>query len=133
MTKTTKITKKDRYNEIITILTDIDGASDLIDFCETEIAFLDKKAEKAKKAAAAKKTEADPIYDAALGALTDEFQTISEITAAIGNADITTSKVTFRLNALVEAGIAEKSQVTIPGGEGVKSRKVQAYKLADVD
>ena len=63
-------------------------------------------------------------------ALTDEFQVIADIAATVAeaNADATVSKVTYRLGKLVEAGKAEKTQVTIPASEGSKARKVQAYR-----
>jgi hypothetical protein len=65
-------------------------------------------------------------------ALTGEFQTIADIAAAVAdvNPDATVSKVTFRLTKLVEAGVAEKTQVTIEKTETTKARKVQAYRLA---
>ena len=102
-------------------------------FCDKEIAALDSKAAKAKERAAAKKAEADVLMDQVKDALTGEFQVIADIAAAVAevNADATVSKVTYRLGKLVEAGDAEKTQVTIPATETTKARKVQAYKLAD--
>ena len=102
-------------------------------FCDKEIAALDSKAAKAKERAAAKKAEADVLMGQVEDALTGEFQTIADIAAAVAevNADATVSKVTYRLGKLVEAGVAEKTQVTIPGGEGVKARKVQAYRAIE--
>ena len=102
-------------------------------FCDKEIASLDSKAAKAKERAAAKKAEADVLMGQVEDALTDEFQVIADIAAAVAevNADATVSKVTYRLGKLVEAGAAEKTQVTIPATETSKARKVQAYKLAD--
>ena len=47
---------------------------------------------------------------------------------AVVNADATVSKVTYRLTKLVEAGVAEKTQTTIPATENSKARKVQAYR-----
>ena len=45
----TKITIRDRFNSIIEVLsTDATTNADLIEFCQAEIAKLDKKAEKAK-------------------------------------------------------------------------------------
>ena len=101
-------------------------------FCDKEIASLDAKAAKAKERAAAKKAEADVLMDQVQDALTDEYQVIADIAAAVAevNADATISKVTFRLTKLVEAEIAEKTQVTIPATETTKARKVQAYRLA---
>ena len=104
-------------------------------FCDKEIAALDAKAAKAKERAAAKKAEADVLMDQVRDTLTDEFQTIADIAAAVAevNADATVSKVTYRLTQLVKAGKAEKTELTIPGGEGVKARKVQSYRIASVD
>ena len=105
-------------------------AATVVEFCDKEIASLDSKAAKAKERAAAKKAEADGLTDLVAAALTDEFQVIADIAAAVAesDADATVSKVTYRLGKLVEAGKAEKTQVTIPATEGSKARKVQAYR-----
>ena len=104
-------------------------------FCDKEIAALDAKAAKAKERAAAKKAEADVLMDQVRDTLTDEFQTIADIAAAVAevNADATVSKVTYRLTKLVEAGDAEKTDVSSPGGEGVKARKVKAFRAVVTD
>lgn len=100
-------------------------------FCDKEIASLDAKAAKAKERAAAKKSEGDELMDQVREALTGEFRVIADIAADVAevNADATVAKTTYRLTKLVEAGVAEKTQTTIPGGDGVKARKVQAYRL----
>ena len=100
------------------------------EFCDKEIAALDAKAAKAKERAAAKKAEADVLMTQVEEALTGEFQTIADIAAVVAevNADATVSKVTYRLGKLVESGVAEKTDVTIPGSEGVKARKVKAFR-----
>lgn len=101
-------------------------------FCDKEIAALDAKAAKAKERAAAKKAEADVLYDQVKDALNaEEFQTIADISAVVAevNADATVSKVTYRLTKLVEAGVAEKTDVSIPGVDGGKARKVKAFRL----
>ena len=99
-------------------------------FCDKEIASLDAKAAKAKERAAAKKAEADVLMGQVENALTGEYQTIADIAAAVAeiNEDATVSKVTYRLTRLVEAGLAEKTQITVPATEGSKARKVQAYR-----
>ena len=131
-----KITKKDKFNMIKDILANgtVEGADVemLTSFVENEIELLEKKAAKAKETAGKKKAEADELTNAVQAALTDEFQTIAEITDAVEGEDVTTAKVAYRLNALVKAGIAEKAEKTVAGGEGVKSRKVQSYKLKDI-
>ena len=141
MEKITKITKKDNYNSIIEVLTKLDDnqlkaldftaekTEQLIDFCEAQIAQLDKKAAKAKDAAAKKKDETDTLCDAIVAVLTDELTSIPDITEKVEGEDITLGKVQYRLNKLVGLGLAEKGDITIPGGEGVKTRKVVGFKL----
>lgn len=107
----------------------------VIAFCDKEIAALDTKAAKAKERAAAKKAEADVLMTQVEDALTDEFQTIADIAAAVAevNTDATVSKVTYRLTKLVEANVAEKTDVTIPGVDGAKARKVKAFRAVAVE
>ena len=108
-------------------------AATVMAFCDKEIASLDAKAAKAKERAAAKKAEADVLMDQVRDALTGEFQTIADIAAAVAevNADATVSKVTYRLTKLVEAGDAEKTDVSVPGVEGGKARKVKAFRAVE--
>ena len=133
-----KITKREMYEAIKetfeTGSCKFDAAT-VTAFCDKEIAALDAKAAKAKERAAAKKAEADVLMGQVEDALTDEFQVIADIAAAVAevNADATVSKVTYRLGKLVEAGAAEKTQVTIPATETSKARKVQAYRAVVTD
>lgn len=134
----TKITKKEMYAAIKETFETGECKFDadvVIAFCEKEMAALDTKAAKAKERAAAKKAEADVLYDQVKDALsTEEFQTIADIAAVVAevNADATISKVTYRLTKLVEAGIAEKTDITIPASEGTKARKVKGFRaIAD--
>lgn len=128
---TAKITKRDRYTALIAFLKSAETVdTDLVEFCENEIALLDKKAVKAKERAATKRAEGDALTDAVRAAMsTEEFEPIADIAARIEGEDVTVAKVTYRLTQLVKNGEAEKSELTIPGGEGQKSRKVQGYKL----
>lgn len=136
MEKMEKLVKRDYYDAIISVMTT--GETDIapekiIEFCEAEKVLLEKKAMKAKERAAKKATEADELYTIVEEVLSDEYKTIAEITAAVEAKDstATTQKVTWRLGQLVENGVAVKKQITIHGSEGVKARKLQAYKLAD--
>ena len=129
----TKMTKKEMFATIIEALTT--GTSEvtvaeMTAFCQKEIDALDRKAEKTRERAAKRKTESDALYDAVLGVLTEDFQTIAAITAAIDMEDITPSKVTYRLGALVKDGKAQRQEMTIPATETSKSRKVKSYALA---
>lgn len=98
-------------------------------FAENEIALLDKKAVKAKERAAQKRAEGDELTDAVRSAMSaDIFEPIAEIAARIEGEDVTVSKVSYRLTLLVKNGEAVKEQITIPGSEGQKARKIMAYK-----
>ena len=133
-----KITKREMYEAIKetfeTGSCKYDAAT-VTAFCDKEIAALDAKAAKAKERAAAKKAEADVLMGQVEDALTDEYQVIADIAAAVAGVtpDATVSKVTYRLGKLVEAGVAEKTQVTIPATETSKARKVQAYRAVVTD
>ena len=141
-----KTTKRNIYEALINYategimeFTDKDGSvievtPDYIKaFAENEIALLDKKAAKAKETAAKKKDEGDELYEAVRNALTDEFATIADITAAIEGEDVTVSKTTYRLNKLVAAGIAEKTDIKVGGEDGKKTRTVKAFRLATAE
>lgn len=127
----TKITKREMFESIIAMVATGEMSYDkdqYIDFCQKEIEQLEKKAAKAKETAAKKKAASDELTDAVRQALTDEFQPIADIVACIEGDDVTVSKVTYRLGQLAKNGEAEKQEVTIPGVEGQKSRKVMAYR-----
>lgn len=103
----------------------------LREFAQVAIDQLDAKAAKAKETAAKKKAEADVLMNDVADALGAEFEPISEIAARVTNPDATVAKVTYRLTKLVEAGVAEKTEIKVPGANG-KDRKVMGYKLAAV-
>lgn len=107
-------------------------AEDLKAFAENEIALLDKKAEKARENAKKKKKAADELQIALQEVLTDEFEPIAELAAKLDNADATVAKCVYRLNALVDAGVAEKADIKVEDADG-KKRTVKGYKLADAD
>ena len=108
-------------------------ADTVIEFCDKEIAALKAKSAKAKERAAAKKAEADTLMAEVEAVLTtEEFLPIAEVAARVSDPDATVSKVTYRLTQLVKTGVAEKQEISIPGVDGGKARKVQGYrKLAD--
>lgn len=129
-----KITKREMYEAIKATFETGEceyPAEAVIAFCDKEIASLDAKAAKAKERAAAKKAEADVLYDQVKDALTDEFATIADIAAVVAevNPDATVSKVTYRLTKLVEAGVAEKTPIKIAATETSKARTVQGYRI----
>lgn len=125
-----KITKRENFVEIVNVL-EAAGRTDLADVVKHEIELLDNKAAKAKETAAKKKVEGDALRDKVQAVLTDEFQTIADITAQIEGEDVSTSRVQYRLNALVANGLAEKEQITV--GEGDAKRKLMAYRTPATD
>ena len=137
-----KMTKRNVYEALINYA--VSGAMAYIDgdttvevsaealqaFAENEIALLDKKAVKAKERAATKRAEGDELTAVVRQVMsTEEFEPIADIAARIEGEDVTVAKVQYRLTQLVKTGEAEKEQITVPGGEGQKARKIMAYKL----
>ena len=57
-----KITKKMMFEEVIA-MAEAAGRADIVEFAEKEIVALDKKAAKAKEAAAKKRAEADELLN----------------------------------------------------------------------
>ena len=130
-----KITKREMYEAIKTgcttgewTVSDVEVA----EFCDNEIALLDKKAIKAKERAAEKRAAGDELTDAVRAALTDEFAIIADIAAKVAETygeDATIARVTYRLTQLVKNGEAENGDVKVEGGEGQKTRTIKAYRI----
>ena len=131
-----KLTKKQMFEGMIAHFNgeDVEIENEaFVEFCQDQIADLDKKAAKAKERAAAKKAEADELTDLVHSVLTDEYQTIADITVVVAETvpDVSASKITARLTKLFNAGAIEKEQISVEDSEG-KKRKCMAYRLADV-
>jgi len=126
MTNIEKLTDRKIYAAIAEgTLEDLDP--DVItEWAEKKIGQLDRKAAKAKEAAAAKKAEGDALAEAVLASLTTEFESIAEIASRIEGDDVTLSKVSYRLNAAYKAGKIEKGEIVLTGEKG--KRKVVAYR-----
>lgn len=127
-TTVVKVTKRDRFVELVAIAEAAERA-DLVEFLNDQIASLDKRAEKAKETRAKKKAESDTLTETLRGLLTDEPQTISDITAALGDETVTNAKVSVRLSALAKAGEITKGEVTVTPEDGGKARRLVAYSL----
>lgn len=129
----TKITNKSRYAAIINVLTGVPSdieTDELVNFCERQIAAIDRKSEKARERAAEQRKVSDELTERIAAMLTDEPQTLGELAAAFDDEDITASKVSARCSKLVKEGRAAKTEVTVPGTDGAKSRKLVAYTCA---
>ena len=133
MKTTDRTTKRDFYEAIIKAMetgeTNIEPAK-IIEFCENEIALLDKKSDKAKERAAAKKAEVDELMEKVYAVLNDtEFMTRNAVMDALGDMpeDVSIAKVGARLTKLVNNQAVEKSELTVANAEGKKS-KVMGYR-----
>lgn len=129
-----KLTKKEYFTGLIAYFhgEDVEIENEaFIEFCQDQIADLDKKAAKAKERAAAKKAESDELTDLVYSVLTDEYQTIADITVVVAETvpDVSASKVTARLTKLFNTGSIEKEQISVEDSEG-KKRKCMGYRLA---
>lgn len=124
-----KITKKEHFTAIAEYLR-AEGHDTWAEVVEKEIAALERKAAKAKETAAKAKAANDELTEVVKAVLTEEPTLIADIAAKVEFPEATLSKIQYRLNALVVNGDACKEQVTISGGEGVKARKLMAYRLA---
>lgn len=130
------MTKREVFEAIITATNagsvSVEGmtSEEVVAFFENEIGNLDKRAERSRATAAKKREAGDALTETVKSILTDDFQTIADVVAQIEGEDVTASKVTYRLNALVKEGYAEKADVQIPGVDGAKARTVKAFKIA---
>ena len=129
----TKITKKEMFalikETIITgVMPEAIDEDAIVEFCDKEIAALDRKAGKAKETAARKRAEGDELTERVAEVLSDELTTIADITELIGDEAVSKAKVQYRLNQLVKAGRAVKEEMTVET-DG-KKRKVMGFMLA---
>lgn len=129
----TKITKKEMFTLIKeAIVTGIMPAAidedAIVEFCDKEIAALDRKAGKAKETAARKRAEGDELTERVAEVLSEDLTTIADITELIGDEAVSKAKVQYRLNQLVKAGRAVKEEMTVET-DG-KKRKVMGFALA---
>lgn len=117
-----KVTKKEMFNFIAEALAD---NAEVVEFCNKEIALLDKKAEKAKERAAKKKAEGDELKDVIQSVLTAEPQVAADVVETLVGMGVETTvgKVIYRLNALVKEGVAEKEDVVIETPDGKKAKR----------
>ncbi len=120
MSNTTKTTKKEMFNTIANLLSDNEA---VVNFCESEIALLEKRAAK-EKARMQEKRANDELLPIVADAITDDYASIADIVAAIDRDDVTAGKVAARLTKLVAAGTVEKSEAT------VDKRRIKVYRKA---
>ena len=124
-----KMTERDIYNSMI------DGTFDpavLAEFGAKKLAQLDHRNMKAKERAAAKRAEGDELTEKVYALVTDEPQSREDIANILIADGVETSvgKVGYRLTALVNDGRIVKEEITVPGVDGGKSKRMVVYSLA---
>lgn len=106
-------------------------ASDIVAYCDTTIAQLEAKKEKAAETRAKKAAQADALKDQVLALITSEPKTRDDIFVELGSEDpeLSIAKVGSRLTKLVAEGVIVKEPIKVKNAEG-KSVSKMAYKLA---
>lgn len=116
MEKEKKLTKKEVLLGIRTFINGKDTdvtLEDMVDYIDTTLAQLDKKAEKAAERAAKNKSEGDELRAKVFALVTDTPQTADEITASLGDAEVSKAKVVARLTQLVKSEQVKKEETKI--------------------
>lgn len=94
---------------------------ELVEYCEKELAKLDKKNAKAKERAAEKRAIGDELQADVLSVINTDPQTRDDILAAVvevnGDEELTVGKIQSKLNNLVEAGKIAKCKVKTEDGK----------------
>jgi len=123
--KMKKITKRDRYTEILNYVADDE---ELTKFVEHEIELIDNRAEAEKVRRAKKAKEVDALSEAILNQIPEDFITVDELTEAVrtieGYEDVTRNKITSRVGKFVEARKVMKGMIKQEDG-----RTIVAYKV----
>ena len=96
-------------------------------FCAKEIESLNKKSANSNTAAARKREEETIALTNMVATVldTEEYKTIAEIAEELNDESMTPQRITYRLKQLIDAGSAEKLEVS----RG--TRKVMGYKLSE--
>ena len=106
-------------------------AADIVAYCDTTIAQLEAKKEKAAETRSKKAAQADALKDQVLALITSEPKTRDDIFVELGSEDpeLSIAKVGSRLTKLVAEGVIVKEPIKVKNAEG-KSVSKMAYKLA---
>jgi hypothetical protein len=114
-----KMTDTNKYEAIKEILVANDADTTLVDFCDTKIAQIAAKAEKAKERAAEKKAIGDELRAVIADLLTEEPQSAEAILDQLEGEDLTVAKIRARLSQLVKVNQASKVEKNIDGKKKV--------------
>lgn len=106
--------------------------AEFVEYCENELAKLDKKNAKAKERAAAKRAEGDELQADVLAVITDEPQTRDDILVAMNDesGELTVHKIQAKLNNLVESNQISKCKVKTEDG---KTKTAYTLSISDAE
>lgn len=110
-----KMTKRQYYKMLEEAVekSNVEKKDLFLNFISKEVEKIETRAEKAKRKAVEKKAQGDLLRDAVKNVLTDNYQTIDEITEKIvieGDEEITKAKVVARLTQLFDLGEIHKGE-----------------------
>lgn len=125
MESTIKVTKKERYEQLLAI-PEVAAREELVQFLNDQITLCDRQAEK-RKIYRMKKLAAtnDELRNRIAETLSEQYQTVDEITAKVsdGTEGVTKSKVIARLAQMIHANEVVKNTIK------VDKRRVMGYAL----
>ena len=121
-----KITKTEMFDLLRELVAESDHEqkNEMIEFIDAQVAQIAARAAKAKIRAAEKREESDALCNTIFNTLTTDYQSADDITAAIGDVEVTRAKVIARLKRLIDAASAEKT--TAKTDEG---KRITVYRL----
>lgn len=139
----TKITKRDNYNFLLSLLPNmleaelINAEEDerLSEFLNHELEQLSKRADSARKYAKKSAKAEDELTQAVVDLLagTAESMTIPDMVVQIPEElHATAQKLTYRLNKLVDAKVIERNTISVKE-EGRSARRINTYCYVGVE
>ena len=121
-----KITKTEMFDLLRSVVMESghEQSDEMIEFINAQVAQIAARAEKAKIRAAEKREESDALCNAVYETLTTDYQSADDITAAIGDVEVTRAKVIARLKRLIDSASVEKTMAKTEEG-----KRVTVYRL----
>ena len=101
-------------------------ALDILNYASVTIDQINAKAARAAEKAREKAEKGDELLPVIKGALCEDYLSVEELLARIGDEELTRNKVVSRLTKLVKDGVALKDSIKVKG----RKSKLTVYKLA---
>ena len=101
-------------------------ALDILNYASVTIDQINAKAARAAEKAREKAEKGDELLPVIKGALCEDYLSVEELLARIGDEELTRNKIVSRLTKLVKDGVALKDSIKVKG----RKSKLTVYKLA---